>query len=170
MCTCARVFCVSVLCVGCICVCTLDGDGKSFFMRRRRSYGGFLVFKCWRISSLLCFFRSFLHRGTGLSCVVDTIVQGLGPPQGVRVVKLEKVDPLPGIDVRSGVHLLVTVPPESGKSQFQVREDREVKSRGFAESPNFFLGGGGGGRACGRNKQAKNNSHFGLFSRGSGLC
>ena len=45
------------------------------------------------------------------SRVVDSVVEGLGPPQGVGVVKLEQVDAPAGVHVRAAVHLLVTVPP-----------------------------------------------------------
>jgi hypothetical protein len=48
---------------------------------------------------------------TGLSGVVDTVVEGLGPPEGVGVVKLEQVDALPRVGVGPGINLFVTIPP-----------------------------------------------------------
>lgn len=42
-------------------------------------------------------------------CVVDPVVDGLGPPEAVGVVKLEEVDALAWVSVAASVHLLHTV-------------------------------------------------------------
>ncbi|TNN68642.1 hypothetical protein EYF80_021156 [Liparis tanakae] len=51
-----------------------------------------------------------LHR---LSGVVDSVVNTLGAPEGIGVVKLEQVDSAAGVLMAAGVHLLMTVPPTS---------------------------------------------------------
>ena len=47
-----------------------------------------------------------------LSGVVDSVIESLGSPQRIRVVKFQLIDPLSWIGVRPCIHLLMTIPPE----------------------------------------------------------
>lgn len=47
----------------------------------------------------------------GLSGVVDSVVNTLGAPEWIGVVKLEQVDSTAGVLVAAGIHLFMTVPP-----------------------------------------------------------
>lgn len=47
----------------------------------------------------------------GLSGVVDSVVNTLGAPERIGVVKLEQVDSAARVLVAAGVHLFMTVPP-----------------------------------------------------------
>lgn len=48
---------------------------------------------------------------SGLSGVVDSVVNTLWAPEWIGVVKLEQVNAAPGVLVAASVHLLMTVPP-----------------------------------------------------------
>lgn len=63
------------------------------------------------ISNLNAIFCPTLNSVTSLSSVIDSVVDWFRPPQGVRVVKLEEIDPPPWILVAASIHLFVTVPP-----------------------------------------------------------
>lgn len=49
-------------------------------------------------------------RGVASPSVINTVVEGLAAPQGIRVVKFEEVDTSAGIRVGASVHLLIAVP------------------------------------------------------------
>lgn len=42
--------------------------------------------------------------------VVNSIIERLTSPQGIRIIELQKVHSCAGVGVRPGVHLFVTVP------------------------------------------------------------
>lgn len=48
------------------------------------------------------------------SCVVDPVIDNLGPPEGVGIVELEQICPLPRILVAPGIYFLVAVSPING--------------------------------------------------------
>ena len=81
-----------------------------------------------------------------LSGVVDSVIESLGSPQRIRVVKFQLIDPLSWISVRPCVHLLMTIPPEEKK--------------GFSRSPWFsqvyppVCGNDAGGRRPSLNREA----------------
>ena len=67
--------------------------------------------------------------------IVDPVVEGLRPPQGVGVVELQQVDPRTRVLVRAGVDLLVAVPPVDGhdhrRGRALVRQRRRRRAAGF---------------------------------------